>query len=115
MDTTRLAQLRVFAWKAYTPEDTAEQLEITVKTAAQYVSQSEADSSFFMKNYSTQEAAPLGGRELMTKVEEITSGEEGQEGQEWQEGQEEVRGRAELQGFTGREGSAVSGGWEYGC
>ena len=36
-------------WKAYMPEDMAEQLEITVETAAQYVSQSGADDSLYMK------------------------------------------------------------------
>ena len=37
-----VAQLKAYAlwhWKAYTPEDTAGHLEITVKTAAQYISQ----------------------------------------------------------------------------
>ena len=61
MDTIRLGQLRSYAlwhWKAYTPEDTAGQLEITVETAAQYIPQSESDGNFYMKCQPYREFLP---------------------------------------------------------
>ena len=58
MDTARLAQVRAYElwhWEAYTPEDTTEQLESTVRTAARCIAPSE---TFYMKCQQCRESLP---------------------------------------------------------
>ena len=81
MDTIRSPQLRAYSsghWKAYTPEDTAGRLGVTIKTAAHSISQSAADGSFYMNELllqitpSTHAAPPHPRRNCTTQRSEAS-------------------------------------------